>query len=74
MFFINCLEQLHCKPAELHLLACHVHLSQYNNSQNNSMVELLTELFQKKYSNMYSQEWSNILRCKEHHMEEQEYG
>jgi len=36
------------------------------------MVELLTECYQKKYSILYSQEWSNILRCKEHHLEEHE--
>jgi len=36
------------------------------------MLELLTERFQKKYSILYSQKWSNILRCKEHHLEEHE--
>jgi len=38
------------------------------------MVELLTKLFQKKYSTVYSQDWRNMLRCKEHQGEEQDSG
>jgi hypothetical protein len=40
----------------------------------NVMVDLLTEWCQKKYTIVYPQEWSNILMCKEHHVEEQEFG
>jgi hypothetical protein len=36
------------------------------------MVELLTEWCEKKYAIIYSQELGNILRCKEHDVEEEE--
>jgi hypothetical protein len=38
------------------------------------MVELLKERFQKKYTIVYSQGRSNIFRCKEYDVEEQESG
>jgi hypothetical protein len=37
-------------------------------------MEILTEWFHEKYSIVSSQEWSNILRRKEHDVEEQESG